>query len=438
MKIYIYGNQSFKKEIHETLEHSNIKFKLDSNTVIKEISSVTKLKEAIKENPNDIYLIDDEKIIKKNSLNKKIKFLTPKDGIEEEYLLDSGIADLSIDSLSELPKYIIKRHEELKLLEPKDIEFEENDTEEIEQNSSIELDDELAQLLAKGDEKKQDLTPPDDLDDIFGMDKDINLDNLEDIIGNVDFNADKNELKEANEFDDIVNFNDNFGLNNISLDYDDNDILYKEVSDEHLFDNTAKESIDIFKELDFLGEEVVEEDEDITDLDKINEDLFGGFDFLNEEIQEGKKVKEEEIDTLESNPFSDFNFLNDDLEEKKEIKKEKKFDNEDEEISNNELFSEFDFSKEEIIQSGKNNESAQGAKMSDEFFELDSLNEKDLLEALSYNVGESNSISNYKPMVSETKNETLSIDSSNVNDLSVLISKLLNNKTLEITIKIKD
>ena len=440
MKIYIYGNQSFKKEIHETLEHSNIKFKLDTTTVIEEISSLTKLKAAISENPNDIYLIDDEKIIKKNSLNKKIKFLAPKDGIEEEYLIDSGIADLSIDSLNELPKYIIRRYEELKLLEPNIVESEENKIEEID-SDEIELDDELAQLLAKGD-KKQDLRPQEDLNDVFGMEKDINLDDLDDIIGNVELNADNNESKVVSEFDDIVNFNDNFGLNNISLDYDDNDILYREGSDEDLSNTTPKESIDILKELDFLGEEVEEEpNEEIMDLEKINNDLFGGFDFLNEEIQETPKVKieEEEIDTLESNPFSDFDFLNDDLDEE-EISEDKEINNKEEEIDALEVdpFSEFDFSKEEIIESKKNSESVQGAKMSDEFSELDSINEKDLLEALSYNVGGSNSVNEYKPMVSESKNETLSIDSSNVNDLSVLISKLLNNKTLEITIKIKD
>ena len=145
MKIYIYGNQSFKKEIHQTLEHSNIKLKIDTNIIIEEISSLTKLKQAIEENPKDIYLIDDAKIIKKNSLNKKIKFLAPKDGIEEEYLLDSGVADLAIDSLKELPKYIIKKYEELKLLEP-EIK-EENKVEEV--KSSIELDEELSMLLAK-------------------------------------------------------------------------------------------------------------------------------------------------------------------------------------------------------------------------------------------------------------------------------------------------
>ena len=66
MKIYIYGNQSFKKEIHATLESANIKYKLDNNVMIEEIKNLTKLKEIIKENPNDIYLIDDDKIIKKN------------------------------------------------------------------------------------------------------------------------------------------------------------------------------------------------------------------------------------------------------------------------------------------------------------------------------------------------------------------------------------
>jgi len=98
LNIYIYGNQSFKKEILETLEHSNIKFKLDTDTSIKEINKLSELKQTIRTYPKEIYLIDDEKIIKKNSLNKKLKFFIPKDGIEEEFLLDNGIADLSIDS----------------------------------------------------------------------------------------------------------------------------------------------------------------------------------------------------------------------------------------------------------------------------------------------------------------------------------------------------
>ena len=406
LKIYIYGNQSFKKEIHETLEHSNIKFKLDNNTVIEDINNINQLKEIIKSNPNDIYLIDDDKIIKNNSLNKKLKFLAPKDGIEEEYLIQSGIADLSIDSLKELPKYIIKRYEELKLLEPKEKQPE-KEVEVIEENI-IELDDELAMLLSKGDNKKkdktEDLMPVQDLEDVFSLDEEMNLDEIDDLIGNVDI-KDNNT---SDDIDDIVNFNDNFGLNNISFDYDDNDVLYKEESSDEIVETPKKSTRNILEDLDFLGEEVEEEEEDFSDLDKINNDLFGGFDFLNEEIQEVAKKEETNI----------FDNSENDIEEK--------------------LFEDFQFLNENIDKVQEKDESLQGDKMGDEFFELDSLNEKDLLEALNYKVDENSFKSEYKPAVSGTKSETINIDSSNPNDLSLLISKLLSNKTLEITIKIKD
>lgn len=404
MKIYIYGNQSFKKEIHETLDHSNIKFKLDNNTVIEEIESLEKLKTTIENNPKDIYLIDDEKIIKKNSLNKKLKFLTPKDGIEEEYLLDSGVADLAIDSLKELPKYIIKKYEELKLLEP-EIE-KENKVEKV--KSSIELDEELSMLLAKEGEnsKNEEFIPLENLDEIFDLDNDA--DNLDNLISSVENNE---EIKDSDDFAQITNFNDDFGLNNISFDYDDDNVLYKEV-DENV---TSSKNSKIIEELDFLGEEVIEEEEDFSDLEKVNNELFGGFDFLNEEIQEGKK--------------------------KVEVEKEENF--EDSDKMEEEVIEEFDFmdayiKKEEKVADKETEQALQGDNMNDEFFELDSLNEKDLLEALNYKVEDNSSKSDYKPQVLSAKNETLSIDSSNVNDLSLLISKLLNNKTLEITIKIKD
>lgn len=401
LKIYIYGNQSFKKEIHETLEHSNIKFKLDNNTVIEEISSLEKLKRTIENNPNDIYLIDDEKIIKKNSLNKRIKFLTPKDGIEEEYLLDSGIADLTIDSLKELPKYIIKKYEELKLFEP-EIKIEEEKIEET--KSSIELDEELSMLLSKGNMDNLD----ENIDEIFNLDNDF--DNLDDLIGSIDSNE---EIKDSDNFAQTTSFNDDFGLNNISFDYDDNDVLSK--------DTTENKNSKLIEELDFLGEEVVGEEEDYSDLEKVNNELFGGFDFLNEEIQEGKKKVE--------------------IEEKEEIFPDS--DKMEEDLLEEEVIEEYDFMNEyiknkDIEETKEIDQSLQGDKMNDEFFELDSLTENDLIEALNYKVEDNSSKSEYRPQVSATKNETLSIDSSNTNDLSILISKLLNNKTLEITIKIKD
>ncbi|MDD3007674.1 MAG: hypothetical protein RBR70_02695 [Arcobacter sp.] len=405
MNIYIYGNQSFKKEIIETLEHSNIKFKLDGNSYIKEIDSLKELKETIKNNPKDIYLIDDEKIIKKNSLNKKIKFLTPKDAIDEEFLLDSGIADLSINSLKEIPKYILKKYEEDRELE---VEKEEKiEFKEEEKKEKIELDDELAMLLAR-EEPVENIeyeeksindnfeVKKDDLDDLFSsMDGGVNLDELENLIGTEEKN---------NSDSDMVDFNDSFGLNNISFDYDDDDIVNNNDDDDILNDKGEKVSDE-----DFLSN------------------------FLDENSDEDNFNEEDYVEEV----FEDVNFL-DEIFSKKD--KEEDIENEDFEEEIEEKFEDFDFSKEDEFEVEKN-EPLKGEKMGDdEFFELDSLNEKDLLEALNItNENSSNSnIIETKSEISKNNNETINVSSSNIDELSLLISKLLNNKTLEITIKLKD
>ena len=381
MNIYIYGNNSFKKEIHETLEHSNIKFKLDDNSLIKEIDDLSELKQTIKNNPKDIYLIDDEKIIKKNSLNKKIKFLAPKDGIEEEFLLDSGISDLSINSLSEIPKYILRKHDEEMKMNANTQESVFDDLNEIDEKENIvELDDELAQLLAKEEPIEEpkvdnDKFDEENLEDLFDMKNDINLgetDTSFDFAGEVDSNL--TEVSK-NEFDDIMNFNDNFGLNNISFDYDD----------EAISSDNSKENKE-YSDFDF-GEEMEEDDNEEDDENEVFEDL----DFLEDIFN-----KKEEIKQIE------------------------------EESNEKEIFS----------------ESLQGEKnmSNDEFFELDSLNEKDLLEAL--NCTSSNATNKEKTEKTdllEKSNNTINVSSSsNTDELAQLISKLLSNKTLEITIKIKD
>lgn len=320
MNIYIYGNNSFKKEIHETLEHANIKFKLDSNSVIQDIEDLELLKSTIEANPNDIYLIDDEKIIKKNALNQKIKFLAPKDGIKEEFLFDNGIADLSVDSLKEIPKYILRKYEQQKEIEPNiqssiiDIvdEAYEDDIDDIDDmdDINIELDEELAQLLSSS---------KNDDDEISNVEikKDINLDELE---GLIELEDDSNELSKE-ELTSLINFEEDVGLNNTTSDYDE------------------------------------------------------------------QKIEE----TPEENSLN-INELEDTIEE----------------------------------------EFKQGEDMSKEFTELDSLNEQDVLNALE-GINSPTISSN-----SNTSNEKIEVESSNVQDIAELISKLLNNKTLEITVKIKD
>lgn len=397
MNIYIYGNQSFKKEILETLEHSNIKFKLDESTLIKEINSINELKQTIKSNPKDIYLIDDEKIIKKSSF----KFLNPKDGIEEEFLLDSGIADLSVDSIKEIPKYIIRKYDE-----QKSIESQTTTEEEMTSDKDIELDEELALLLAKEEEPKEDVKPEkekdlkednlfkeeDNLSDIFGENNSsVNLDELDNLLSN--------ESKGENLKEDNIDFNDSFGLNNISFDYDDDEIL-----------NDKNDNLDD----EALLKSLLDESDDEESIEEVFEDI----NFLDE-ILPIKNSENSTVDLIE-----DFS------------KNDEKF-----ELEDIELLEDFDKVEENEIQ---NLDTFQGDKMGeDEFFELDSLNEKDLLEALNFNNSNNTQTNKIEPKInlsntSSTNNESITINSSEINDLSLLISKLLNNKTLEITIKIKD
>ena len=174
MNIFIYGNASFKSDINKVFEHSNIKFRLSNNDSIQEIKTLIELRTAIENNPKDIYLIDDAKIFRKNALNKKIKFLRPKDSIEEEFIKSHDIDDLSIDSLDDLPKYIIKKLEEVNAIDAEDDYHNSNEKSDIhnsiidivddayntedvdynttvgdfdEENDKIQLDDELSSLL---------------------------------------------------------------------------------------------------------------------------------------------------------------------------------------------------------------------------------------------------------------------------------------------------
>ena len=132
MDIYIYGNDSFKGKIHNILDHANIKFKIDG--VVKGISSLEEIKELIKQNPSNIFLIDQEKIIEDNFINNTFKFLVPKDGIKKAFLDKYGIGDISLRTYDDLEIYIRKRLEAIEAAKPKPHEItsieemEEDDT----------------------------------------------------------------------------------------------------------------------------------------------------------------------------------------------------------------------------------------------------------------------------------------------------------------------
>src|SRR5574344_724290 len=407
LNIYIYGTPDFKKEIHKTLIDSNIKLKLGANNLIKEIESLTALKEIIAANPKEIFLIDDSKIIKKNSSAKKVKFLTPKDAIEEEFLLNSGIADLSVDSLEEIPKYILKKYEQEKAIEELNNNLEEdsttenfkqeiildddnfninlnnNETKENIEDSETILDDELSKLLVKNQE------------DTTKEDIDSSIAELENLFVDDD---------KINSYDTSnVDFNNNFGLNNISFDYDDNSIVNDtSIDDEELLKSLM--DIDDSSQNDFEGDfesNVEESFEDVDFLDMI----------LNEEKNNKKEAETENLDITKELELN--NLLN-------KIQEAKVFD-------------------EEIIK-----DEPKGDEMTnDEFSELDLINKKDLLDALNLEQSaQQNSfekpIQNNNVEVLNNNSDVVNISSSNVDDLAKLFSKILNNKTLEITIKIKD
>ena len=420
MNIYIYGTASFKKEIHKILIDSNIKLKMGANNLIKEIESLSALKEIIAQNPNEIFLIDDSKIIKKNSFSRKIKFLTPKDAIEEEFLLNSGIADLSVDSLEEIPKYILKKYEQ------KQEKIEENNTNSTEKDEILEqnIEENSLETINKVILDEENSTNPEDLEiqDLDSIDSELSsllaknsnetsdeeIDNSIAELENLFVDDDKiNSYDTSNN----VDFNDNFGLNNISFDYDDSSLINDtsgSMSDEEMLQN--------------LMDGVGGFEDDLEDNFENNiEESFEDIDFLDM-ILDKKEEIEEEIDITKE---LDLDNLLSKIQETQE--------NSEPDLSElNELLSVENLVKS--IEPKLEPKIAKGVDMpNDDFSELDLISEKDLLDALNL---ESKSSANI--VESKVNSEVVNISSSNVDELATLFSKILNNKTLEITIKIKD
>lgn len=433
MNIFIYGNQNFKNEVNKILLNSKIDTILE-DVKIEDISNIDILKENIAKNPNDIYLIDEDKIIKKS----RFKFLKQKDGIEEDFLLQYGVNDLSIDSLEEIPNYIIRKYER--------IAFKEKDKSEEIKNEDLLLDNELANLLESKEQANNEHLTNSILEEPVG----ININELDNLI---ELESSDEEKLDTN-YISMEDFDENFGLNNVSFDYDDDSTFNQDLkSDEDLLQDILNNSIVDEDDYEFVGEtfedtnflDEIFPDNKILDIDKnsitpinivLQEDNKEGNYSESIEDFEFNKVFED----IDINKNQDMNKIdkNIDIIDDSEEKVEENNPNRDKiEDLDEFILEEFDLKNQEF-----DNVAKKGEEMSDDFLELDSLNEQDLIEALS-----DSNISNTMPI--ETKNiqeqkqiekinSNFEIDSSNVNDIASLISKLLNNKTLEITIKIKE
>lgn len=205
MDIFIYGNANFKSDIHKIFDHANIKFRLGENDSIQEIKTLIELRTAIENHPKEIFLIDDDKIFRKNAINEKIKFLKPKGAIEEEFIKKHGIDDISIDSLEDLPAYIIKKIEEENTINSQDDYYDEKDNLNI-QESIIDIVDEAYS-------KEEMETKKDNIGDIDKENDKIQLDDeLSSLLvseeNNFDDNLDKEELSFDDEIEDLDDFED--------------------------------------------------------------------------------------------------------------------------------------------------------------------------------------------------------------------------------------
>jgi hypothetical protein len=247
LHIYIYGEKSFKKTIHDALEHGNVKFHLDENGTIQEINSLEALKLTIENEPDNIYLIDHEKIIDKKSLNSKIKFLTPKDGIEKEFLDQHGIEDIAIDDIKDLPKYIIKKLDALHLTDT----FDEEDDEDI--DNITKQEDDMASI--SDDEINAISGILDDIENIE-EEEDFDLgDDLKDLLTSDDAQDNIQDDTQDDDIDEVMN-----------IDIEDSPI---ENVEEHSIEENISEIMDIDIQNNDQGSQIMEE---ISELDNLNED----------------------------------------------------------------------------------------------------------------------------------------------------------------------
>ncbi|OCL88584.1 hypothetical protein AAX26_00270 [Aliarcobacter thereius] len=428
MNIFIYGKDEFKKDIRKILNDSKIDQRLDDVSIM-QISDLDDLKEQIASNPDDVFLIDDDKILKKS----KFAFIKPKDAIEEEFLLQCGVSELSIDSFSEIPDYIIRKHKRLNQIKEENIiesVSEENIENIIENEETI---------------KEEDL-----------------VSNPDDILTEIDNKKD-------------IEFDEDFGLNNIDLDYDSESSIQK--SDEELkleedlenpkeintnnnddLNSFISDDFDIedfkFDESDFDFKDLKAEDFDISLVNDLLEDN-NTEDIENKEADEKTLNNKEEIILKVDNEISEDSFLYDDIDELNDFNFVNTDNQKDEE---KELEVPYLGDIEKSIEESLEDESIEefvnlkeGIKIQKEdanmndFLNLDEINENDMLDALGLENSSSNSIE--KSEIEEnTNNEekdisnsnSIELNASNIEDVTALLTKLLKNKNVELSIKIKE
>ena len=103
LNIYIYGTEKFKNNIKSILT----KAKLEIN--IETINSLFAIKIKLENSPQDIFIIDETKIIAPNFFTNKLKFLFPSDALERDFIEKYGVGDVCFNSINGMIGYINSR-----------------------------------------------------------------------------------------------------------------------------------------------------------------------------------------------------------------------------------------------------------------------------------------------------------------------------------------
>ena len=428
MNIFIYGKDDFRKDIKRILGESKIDEKLQ-NISIAEILNLEDLKEQIASNPDDVFLIDDEKIFKKS----KFGFLKAKDAIEEEFLLQCGVSELSIDSFEEIPNYITRKYDRLNLKkEPSD--------------SEIINEDDLDNLVLAKDEEK-----------------DLNVDSNQSFLEDDIVDTEKKEDNTKDEHTD--NFEEDFGLNNIELDYDDKDSLTdKSEAIESMKNEEDILNLDSFISEDFdMNDFKLDEDFDLNSIDEMlldsdDKNILESEDKnKNEELFDNNK-EEVFINTPENSLDSNFDIENLDEDNNQEeiflgdIEKQleesldlDEVDLKEETQEDNQIKKEYNSAENDVVKEENSNLSIQKEdKSMNNFLDIDSISEADILDALGLDNSKVemdsslNSGNNINNSSDNFKASSIDLNASNIDDVTALLSKLLKNKSVELSIKIKE
>jgi len=155
LNIYIYGNKNFVNKINSLFRKTEV------HDCIEHIKTLHLLETTIKENSDDIFIIDQDKIIY-NELLHKLNPLKQKDLIKKDFLDKYGIEDVCFNSMDGLVSYVVDKFNRSNVEIDKQID-DEDDENELQDDEDIDKSNEEEQTQI---EEPKEILTIDDIDDL--------------------------------------------------------------------------------------------------------------------------------------------------------------------------------------------------------------------------------------------------------------------------------